>query len=125
MLLDTDVLIDLESKHVATRAWIATLPAVPAISGFAAMELLNGCQNNADRRKVEKFLMPFPVLWPSVSAMSHALATFTPLRLAHGLGMIDALIAATAIEHGHVLATFNVRHFRAVPGLMTIQPYKH
>jgi hypothetical protein len=43
MLLDTDVLIDLESKHPDARAWIATPPVIPAVCGFAAMELLNGC----------------------------------------------------------------------------------
>jgi predicted nucleic acid-binding protein len=125
MLLDTDVLIDLESKHPAARAWIDTLPVIPAVCGFAAMELLNGCLNNTDRRKVETFLRPFPVLWPSEAALSWALSTFTPLRLAHGLGMIDALIATTALDHRRALVTFNVRHFRAVPGLITVQPYTH
>jgi predicted nucleic acid-binding protein len=125
MLLDTDVLIDLERGHVAARAWLTTLPAVPPAAGFAAMELLNGCRDNNAQRKIEKFLHPFPLLWPSALALQRAAETFTALRLAHGVGMMDALIAETALEHGRVLVTFNVRHYRAVPGLMTVQPYTH
>jgi len=37
--------------------------------------------------------------------------------------MIDALIAATALGLRLPLVTFNARHFSAVPGLTTIQPY--
>ncbi len=123
MLLDTDVLIDIERAFPAADAWLASLPTVPAVAGFAAMELLNGCQNNADRRRVERFLRPFPVLWPTAVSLNYALQHFTPLRLAHGVGMLDALIAVTALEQGRPLVTFNVRHFAHIPGLVTVQPY--
>ena len=45
------------------------------------------------------------------------------LSLSHGLGIIDALIAECAIGLGVPLCTFNVRHFSAVPGLVTERPY--
>ena len=32
-------------------------------------------------------------------------------------------IAVTALLFDEEPATFNVRHFRAVPGLVTVQPY--
>lgn len=124
MLLDTDIMIDLERGLPAARAWLTSLPSGPPVAGFAAMELYNGCQNSAEQRKVEKFLRPFTLLWPSEASLLRASETFTSLRLAHGVGMLDALIAATALQHGLTLATFNVRHFRAIPGLVTVQPYK-
>lgn len=37
------------------------------------------------------------------------------------IGMMDALIAATALERGDGVATQNVRHFRAVPGLEVLE----
>lgn len=123
MLLDTDALIDIERLFPAADAWLSTLPALPFVSGFAAIELLNGCHSRADHRRVERFLHPFPVLWPTEADMNFALKNLTPLRLSNGLGMIDALIAATALGRNLPLVTFNIRHFRAVPGLITVQPY--
>ena len=117
------MLIDLERRHPGADAWLATLPVVPGTPGFAAMELLNGCQRRAEWRSVDRFLRAFPVFWPAEPEMSRALREFTGYRLSHGLGLIDALIAATALGRGEPLATFNVRHYQAVPGLVTIQPY--
>jgi predicted nucleic acid-binding protein len=37
--------------------------------------------------------------------------------LSHSLGSGDALIAATAVEHGLPLATGNAKHFRAIRDL--------
>jgi predicted nucleic acid-binding protein len=40
------------------------------------------------------------------------------MMLSQGLMMGDALIAATALEHGLPLLTGNVRHFAAIPLLL-------
>ena len=41
-----------------------------------------------------------------------------------GLGLLDSLIAATAVGHGSVLNTFNDRHYRMFPGLTIVRPYR-
>ena len=38
------------------------------------------------------------------------------------IGAHDVILAATALERGDAVATFNVRHFAAVPGLTVITP---
>lgn len=48
---------------------------------------------------------------------------FTAYHLSHRLGLIDALIAATAIGSPAILCTFNVKHYQIVPGLQMHQPY--
>jgi len=40
------------------------------------------------------------------------------LALSHGLQMGDCLIAGTALEHQFTVLTSNLKHFRAVPGLL-------
>jgi len=41
------------------------------------------------------------------------------MNVSHGLQLGDALIAATAIEHGLCVLTANAKHFQAVPELQT------
>lgn len=123
MLLDTDILVDVARGHPAATAWINALPALPDVPGFAAMEVIRGCQNAAELRAAQTFLKLFRIVWPSEDDLHRALTEYMPLYLSHGLGILDALIASTAIGRGFPLATFNVRHFRAVPGLVIVQPY--
>ena len=44
------------------------------------------------------------------------------LRRTFGMGAADALIAATALEHGLQLTTRNVRDFKKIPGLHLRDP---
>jgi hypothetical protein len=37
--------------------------------------------------------------------------------------LLDALIGATAVGLNEQLATFNVKHYKVIPGLQTVQPY--
>ncbi len=39
-----------------------------------------------------------------------------------GIGYYDLIVAATALERGGVVATFNIRHFGRVKGLKIIEP---
>jgi tRNA(fMet)-specific endonuclease VapC len=38
------------------------------------------------------------------------------------IGFYDVIVAATALERGCQVATFNKRHFNRVPGLTVIEP---
>ena len=54
-------------------------------------------------------------LTPAISERAAELVD--SLALSHGMRLADALIGATAIEHGLTLLTANVKHFGAVEGL--------
>jgi hypothetical protein len=123
MILDTDVLILLEKENPPALAWYSALSETPYVAGFAALELLNGCENAADLRRIEGFLTDFTLLWPDEAALDRAAQDYGALRLSHGIGVFDMVIAVTALGHDEDLVTFNTRHFRAVPGLVTVQPY--
>ncbi len=87
------------------------------------MELVAGCANKADLWRIQKIVVRYVLHWPTAADCQFALAQQSQLSFSHGLGLQDALIAATAIGQGATLCTFNVKHFSAVPGLVTEQPY--
>ncbi|MBM3495088.1 MAG: type II toxin-antitoxin system VapC family toxin [Armatimonadetes bacterium] len=43
--------------------------------------------------------------------------------MSHGTGLLDALVAATAIRFGLAVATFNSRHFSPFGDLTVVEPY--
>jgi predicted nucleic acid-binding protein len=122
-VLDTDILIDLSRGYPPASAWFASLNDPPLIPGYAVFELLFGCENMLAVRRLQRWLRPFRINWPTAADCDRAVATFARLSLSHNLGIFDALIAECCVGLGVPLCTFNVRHFRAVPGLVTEQPY--
>lgn len=122
-LLDTDILIDIQRGHDPAVGWFASLDELPSVPGFVAMELYQGAPDARRAQEVEDLLAPLAIVWPSAMDCQRALTDFRALHLSHGLGLLDALIAATAIGQGAALVTFNTRHFSPVSGLTTEQPY--
>jgi predicted nucleic acid-binding protein len=120
IVLDTDVMIDLLREHKAAEAWLRSLEAFPAVSCFTVLELLAGSQDKSEYRRVEQMLMDFSVLYPAMEDLEAAAFRLTPFALSHGVGCLDLLIASVALGHGLTLATFNLKHFRVIPGLQTI-----
>ena len=123
LVLDTDVLIDVQRGHAAALAWFAGLTEVPSVPGLVIMELIQGAQNAGQVRDAVRLTAPLPVVWPTAADCQRALADFTAFHLSQGLGLLDALIGATAVGLSAELCTFNDKHYRAVPGLVMVQPY--
>ena len=122
-LLDTDVLIDIQRSHAPAIAWFASLTDLPSVPGFVVMELIQDAQNVQQVRKALQLVAPLPVVWATETDCVRALSDFTTYHLSSSLGLLDALIAACAVGHGATLCTFNVKHYRVIPGLVTAQPY--
>jgi predicted nucleic acid-binding protein len=124
MLLDTDVAIDLLRGYPLAVAWSQGLGGSPlGLPGIVVMELIQGCQNKAEQFKVEQFCFPYQVYWPSEADCRRALHDFAAFRLSHGTGLLDVLIAHTAVGLNEPLATFNLKHYRPITSLVTVQPY--
>lgn len=123
LLLNTDILIDIQRGHAPALRWFSSLRELPSVPGFVVMELVQDAKNAQQVRQATKLVAPLTVVWPSTSDCERALSDFTTYHLSHSLGLLDALIAACAIGLSATLCTFNVRHYRVVPGLQTLQPY--
>jgi predicted nucleic acid-binding protein len=124
MLLDTDIMVDIYRGYTPAVTWLGGLGNTPvALSGLVAMELLQGCANAAEQRRAEAYIRKFSLHWPTAADCSRAYQDYATFRLSHGLGLIDALIGATAVGLGRPLATFNVKHYGVITGLQIVQPY--
>ncbi len=125
VLLDTDVVIDLLRQYPPALDWLDTLgDQEVALPGYVAMELLQGCRDLTEQRRLQKALEPFAVLWPPPDICDAALAVFAQNHLSLNLGLLDALIGQLAVSMNSPLHTFNQKHYAAFSELETVQPYR-
>jgi predicted nucleic acid-binding protein len=122
-LLDTDVLIDIQRGHKPAIAWFSTLSNIPSVPGFVVMELIQDSRDTQQVRKALQLIAPLPVIWATEADCARALSDFTDYHLSDNLGLLDALIASCAVGRDLTLCTFNLKHYRVVPNLVTAQPY--
>jgi predicted nucleic acid-binding protein len=123
LLLDTDVLIDVQRGYAPALDWFASLEELPSVPGLVVMELTQDARDRQQVRQAQRLVLPFPVVWPTQADCDRALSDFTAYHLSHRLGLLDSLIAACAVGLSADLCTFNLKHYRVVPGLNTTQPY--
>lgn len=125
ILLDTDVMVDILRGYEPAIAWLTTAPDTEiGIPGLVAMELIQGCQNVREQKRIEKALNAYPLFWADSQDCDQALKSFAAHHLSHNIGLLDALIAQTAISMDAELATFNVKHYNVLKELKTTQPYE-
>ncbi len=122
-LLDTDILVDIQRGHPPAVAWFAGLSDLPSVPGFVVLELIQDAKNSNQVSNALKLISPLPVVWTTEDDCNRALADFTAYHLSHNIGLLDSLIGACAVGLSATLCTFNVKHFRIIPSLVTEQPY--
>lgn len=118
MLADSNLLIyAIQPQHAALRAWmVQTLPRVSVIS---RVEVLGWHRlGDAERTAFGQLLETLGILYPTRSTFETAIT----LKQARRTTLGDALIAATALEHGLTLATRNTADFRHIDGLALFDP---
>lgn len=131
ILVDTDVLIWVTRKDPQASTFLDSLNDDLAISDVTYMELIQGAKNKREVQAIDKTLKKMEVLrLPIVTRISeNAVSLVRRYFHSHSMQLADALIAATALEHGLALATGNVKHFDVVEGLhlhpFVAQPKTH
>jgi predicted nucleic acid-binding protein len=118
MLVDTDVLIWHLRGYPQAMRRLDELGAL-TLSAVSYLEVLQGMRNKAELVAVKKMLAHrAATLLPVSEAITRrAIELMEAITLSHGLQMGDALIAATALDHGLPVLTANVKHFGAIQGL--------
>jgi len=117
-LIDTDVIIWHMRGNVKAKKAITSI-ANPSMSIVTQMELVQGLRNKDELSALHRFVdqQQFMVLPLTEAISQRALFLMEEWRLSHGLLMADAMIGATAIEHGLPLLTANSKHYVFLPNI--------
>lgn len=122
MLFDTDVLIwALRGNERAASAIEA--PEMRNLSVVTYMELVQGARDKRELAAIRDFLQQLgfqPI--PLAETIGHRACVYLEeYALKSGLGMADALVAATAVEANESLCSGNFKHYRVISELRLIQ----
>ncbi len=118
MIFDTDVLIWVSRRNTKAIRTVDSSES-PELSVATYMELVEGARDKAELRATREMAVRYGFAFlPLTEEIGHRAVTYLEMyRLKSGLDLVDALVAATAVENGATLCTGNVKHFRAIAGL--------
>lgn len=130
IILDADVVIRGERGAFDLRGWLAKHPDEEfEIAAITVAELWHGVERAVGARRIrrQKYLQAVLALLPVIvyteeTAYEHARIWAELAAAGKMIGYYDLIVAATAVERGSDLATFNQKHFSAVTGLKLIEP---
>lgn len=122
LMVDTDVLIDYLRDQAQVATFLESLEELPCVSVVSVAELFAGVRDGAEREALEGMLSVCRVV-----DLSYETAMFGGLfrrdyGKSHGIGLADALIAASARQQGCRLATLNMKHYPLFD--QTFAPYQ-
>jgi len=125
ILVDTDIMIDLLRQYQPATEWLYSLAEDERVvlPGYVVRELVQGCRDKAEQYRLHRVLSNFSIIWPAAENCDQAVATYYKFHLSHNAGLLDVLIAHTALGHDLLLYTFNNKHYSFLKKLHTIQPY--
>jgi predicted nucleic acid-binding protein len=118
-VIDTAILIDVAREVTEAVLSLQHLEqhTMLAISVIPQMELIVGCRNALELRKLNRFLRRFQVVELNGRTSSIALDLLRRYRLSHGLLIADGLIAAMALALETSFVTKNKRDYRFITEL--------
>ncbi len=129
-MLDTDVIIRGEKGTFDLPAWVSARQDDEfEVAAITVAELWHGVVRGKGRQRTKReqylnaILSVLPIVpYTEQTAYEHARLWAQLETVGTMIGYYDLIVAATALERGHVVATFNTRHFSRVPGLTVIKP---
>ncbi|MEX0973822.1 MAG: PIN domain-containing protein [Bacillota bacterium] len=115
LVLDTCVLVDNLRGHEPARVWLASMASRYDVSlsysVITTAELLAGAKSDPSVEAVRRLLSMIRAIPVDERVAERAGLYLRKWRQSHGIGMPDALIAATAAEAKATLVTRDGAHF--------------
>ena len=121
VLVDTDVLIDFLRGFALAKTFIERLSSPIYISAITVAELHVGVRNGKERATLTTFLDSLEILPLDAETAANGGLLRRDYGKSHGVGLNDALIAATTLKHKLQLATLNAKHYPMVKQVLV--PY--
>ncbi len=123
-LVDTDVWIDFLRGVPKAVTFIATLPHNVCVSSISVAELFAGVRDGQETQALTKLLDTLEIIELNRSIAQTGGLIRRDFGKSHGLGLNDALIAATAIHAKACLYTLNIKHYPSLSKNQVAQPYR-
>jgi predicted nucleic acid-binding protein len=116
-LCDTSVIIDILRGYPPAIAYARNLAEPPTCSEITRVEVLRGLRTD-ERRATERLFGALRWVDVDEPIARRAGELGRAWRRSHqDIATTDLIVAATAEEHGHELATLNLKHFPMFSGL--------
>ena len=130
VLIDADVIIQAERKALDLDAWLRSRPeeqiklaAITVAELWRSVERAAGMHRARRQEFLERALLAFEVVpYSETAALEHARLWADMEATGQRMSPHDLILAATALECGAAVVTFNARRFAAVPGLTVLTP---
>jgi len=117
ILPDTDVLIDFFRGYKKAVKFINENESDIILSAIVVAELYAGVKGKKELSVLDNFISLFDVV-PITSEVAKAGGLFRHnFGKSHGVGLADALIAATCVAKNAQLKTLNIKHYPMLAGL--------
>jgi tRNA(fMet)-specific endonuclease VapC len=128
--MDADVIIGGEKGTFDLRNWADSraddqfqIAAITVAELWHGVERASGVHKSRRRRYLRSILEAVPTIpYTEQTAYEHARIWAQLESSGEMVGFYDVIVAATALERGSAVATFNKRHFSQVKGLTVIVP---
>jgi len=118
ILLDIDVLVDFLRGHSKAVAFVNAHSARIILSSLVVAELYAGVKGEAEQIALDNFVSIFHVV-PVNTEIAKAGGLYKrDYGKSHGVGLADAILAATAEAENAKLKTLNRKHYPMLKGLI-------
>ena len=130
IILDANIVIGGEKGLFDLQGWLATraddqfaVAAVTVAELWHGVERASGARKTRRRQYLQTILAALPIIpYTEQTAYEHARIWAELESSGKMIGFYDVIVAATALERGSGVATFNKQHFAQVKGLTVIEP---
>ena len=116
ILLDTDVVVDFLRGYDKAVTYLKSHSSEIVLSCIVVAELYAGVRDD-EQKKLDEFVSLFSV-FPITAEIAKAGGLLKrDYYRSHGVGLADALMAATAVAQNAEIKTLNTKHYPMLKGL--------